>query len=95
MNLPYPFDNASDVKANPEGSIRLVDRQGKSLARVPMTTGFELSEAKSGYGDGVGFGDGSGYCIGHGSGDGSGSGFGPGPDGGYGYGDGDGSGKSK
>ena len=69
MNLPYPFHKASDVKANLDGTIRLIDAQGKPLARLPLATAFELSpEAEGhgygfGYGDGSGFGDGSGYPV--------------------------------
>ena len=84
MNLPYPFQSASDVKADPEGSISLVDAQGKPLARIPMTTAFGLSPKAE--------------CYGHGSygfGPGDGSGFGYGDRYGCGFGSGDGSGKSK
>ena len=95
MNLPYPFDNASGVKADDHGTIDLVDAQGKTLARIPMTTAFELSpEVKgSGYGSGYGggFGDGSGSGYGYGYGSGYGYGYGSGDD----VGDGDGSGRSK
>lgn len=84
MNLPYPFEKASDVKANPEGSISLVDVQGKPLARIPMTTAFELSPKAECYGHGS-----------HGFGPGDGSGFGYGDRYGCGFGSGDGSGKSK
>ena len=69
MNLPYPFHNASGVKANLDGTISLVGDQGKALARLPLATAFELSpEAEGhgygfGYGDGSGFGDGSGYPV--------------------------------
>ena len=82
MNLPYPFDNASGVKADDHGTIDLVDAQGKALARIPMSTAFELSTEVEGYcsGDAYGFtygdGSGSGYCVGYGDGleDGSGRG---------------------
>lgn len=48
MNLPPPFNKAKDVKANPDGSISLIDAQGNSLARIPLTTAFELlRETKS------------------------------------------------
>jgi hypothetical protein len=74
MNLPYPFDNASGVKADAHGTIDLVDAQGKTLARIPMMTAFELSpEAEGdGYADGfgVGYGDGYGDDVGDGSGSG-------------------------
>ena len=69
MNLPHPFNKASDVKANLDGSVSLIDDQGKALARLPLATAFELSpEAEGhgygfGYGDGSGFGDGSGYPV--------------------------------
>ena len=95
MNLPYPFNKASGVKANLDGAIRLIDAQGKPLARIPMTTAFELSPEAEGYGHGghgFGHGDGSiyghGYGYGHGCGDGFGDGYGDD------VGDGDGSGKS-
>ena len=81
MNLPHPFNKASDVQADAHGAISLVDQQGKSLARIPLTTAFELSPEVKGYG----FGFGSGY----GSGNGNGSGYGYG----YGYGFGNGSGQ--
>jgi hypothetical protein len=92
MNLPYPFDNASGVKANLDGAISLIDDQGKALARIPLTTAFELSPEAEGFGHGgLGHGSGHGYGFGHGYGDGSGFGDGYGDD----VGDGDGSGKSK
>ena len=79
MNLPHPFDNASGVKADAQGSFRLIDRQGKSLARIPMNTAFELSSKSEGYGhgshgfgSGSGFGYGDGYSYGQGYGSGSG-----------------------
>ena len=79
MNLPYPFDKASGVQASLDGTIRLIDHQGKALVLIPMTTAFELSpEVKgSGYGSGYGggyssgeggYGDGSGFSDGYGSG---------------------------
>ena len=87
MKLPPPFDNASDVKADVHGAIRLVDSQGKSLARLPISTAFELSaEAEdycssydgtyygASYGDGDGDGYGDGDCYGDGIFDGSGRG---------------------
>jgi hypothetical protein len=109
VNFPYPFGNASDVRANPEGAISLVDDQGKALVRIPMNTAFELSpEAEGdGYGGGFGYGDsygggfGYGADVGGGSGDGYGSGdsYGGGFGSGDGYcddvGDGSGSGRSK
>ena len=100
MKLPPPFDNASDVQTDAHGSISLVDQQGKSLARIPMTTAFELSpEAEGdGYGGhGFNHGDGSGYGSCDGYGYGSCDGYGDGCGDGYGddVGDGDGSGKSK
>ena len=83
MNLPHPFNKASDVKANLDGSVSLIDDQGKALARLPLITAFELSPEAEGFGFGHGYGDGDGYGVGDGFGHGSG------------YGDGDGSGKSK
>ena len=89
MNLPYPFNKASGVKANFDGAIRLIDAQGKPLARVPMTTAFELSPEAEGYGHGGhGFGHGDGSIFGYGDGHGFGDGYGDD------VGDGDGSGKS-
>ena len=91
MNLPYPFDKASGVKADAHGAISLVDAQGKSLARLPLATAFELSPEAEGYGHGGhGFGSGDGSIYGHGYGYGHGFGDGYGDD----VGDGDGSGKS-
>ena len=91
MNLPYPFDKASGVKANLDGAIRLIDAQGKPLARVPLNIAFELSPEAEGYGHGGhGFGDGEGSIYGSGFGYGHGFGDGYGDD----VGDGDGSGKS-
>ena len=91
MNLPYPFHNASGVKANPDGSINLIDHQGKPLARLPLITAFELSpEAEGhGYADGHGFRNGGGF----GSSFGSGYGYGYGQS--YGQTDGSGRGNSK
>ena len=83
MNLPPPFEKAKDVKANLDGSVSLIDDQGKALARLPLITAFELSPEAEGFGFGHGYGDGDGYGVGDGFGHGSG------------YGDGDGSGKSK
>ena len=72
MNLPHPFDKASDVRADVHGAISLVDDQGKTLARIPMTTAFELSPEVEGdgYGDGYGYGGGNddGYGYGFGTG---------------------------
>ena len=101
MNLPYPFDNASDVQADVHGSINLIDAQGKPLARIPLNIAFDLSpEAEGdGYGDGsgfgVGYGDGSGFGYGADVGDGYGDGYGSGDGYGDDVGDGSGSGKSK
>ena len=48
MNLPPPFNKAKNVKANPDGSISLIDAQGAVLARIPLSTAFELlRETKS------------------------------------------------
>ena len=64
MNLPYPFDKASALMPDTQGSISLVDAQGKPLARLPLITAFELSPEAEGYGYGYGYGygqtDGSG-----------------------------------
>jgi len=72
MNLPHPFNKASDVKADAQGTISLIDDQGKTLARIPMTTAFELSPEVEGdgYGDGYGYGGGNddGYGYGFGTG---------------------------
>jgi hypothetical protein len=64
MNLPPPFNKAKGVKTNPDGSISLIDARGKALARIPLTTAFELSPEAEGHGvqdyndlDGSGFGD--------------------------------------
>ena len=87
MNLPHPFNKASDVKANPDGAISLIDDQGKALARLPLITAFELSPESedycssydgtyygASYGDGDGDGYGDGDCYGDGIFDGSGNG---------------------
>lgn len=87
MNLPSPFHKASSVKANPDGSINLIDQQGASLARIPLPTAFELSPKSedycssydgtyygASYGDGDGDGYGDGDCYGGGIFDGSGRG---------------------
>ena len=79
MNLPYPFDNASGVKANPEGTINLIDQQGKPLAQISLTTAFELSmgaELTECDGGDFGYGIGHGYGVGSGHGHGYGAGFG-------------------
>ena len=87
MNLPPPFEKAKDVKANLDGTISLVDAQGKSLSRIPLSTAFELSPEAEGFGYGFGFGSGYGFGSSYGYGFGSGSGGGGGS--------GDGSGRSK
>ena len=78
MNLPHPFEKAKDVKANPDGTINLIDDQCKPLARIPMSTAFELSPEVEGhgYGLGYGYGYGSGYAVGFGYGEGVGFGDG-------------------
>ena len=86
MKLPHPFNKASGVRADAQGSISLIDARGKSLARIPMTTAFELSPEAEGHGFGFGYGDGSGY------GNGSGYGYGFGNGSGQRYGQTDGSG---
>ena len=95
-NVPEPFDATERLVVNPDGSIHLKDGQDKSIARIPMTTAFELSTESEGYGFGSsdGSGDGFGdvyYGVGFGYGYGYGYGFGHG----FGDGDGDGSGRSK
>lgn len=85
MKLPPPFDNASDVQADAHGAIRLVDSQGKSLARLPLSTAFELSTESEvgdiygyssvyGLGYGSGYGSDGAYGFSLGQGDGTGSG---------------------
>jgi hypothetical protein len=79
MNLPYPFDKASDVKADVHGAISLIDDQGKALARIPMTTAFELSPEVEGHGYGDDYGTDEGFGDGYGDGTyGQGSYFGSG-----------------
>ena len=93
MNLPSPFHKASDVKANPDGTINLIDYMGKALARIPLTTAFELSTGSKGLGSGNGYG----FTDGAGSGSsyGSNSGYGIGEGYGRTYGDGSGRGEGK
>ena len=101
MNLPPPFEKASDVRATLEGSINLIDQQGKSLVQIPLTTAFELSAKIDGYGDGdvrrnsdgsgFGYGNGLSYGYGHWVGSGTGYGFATG----YGRAEVDGSGRGK
>ena len=91
MNLPHPFDKASGTKTNPDGSISLVDAQGKALARIPMATAFELSPEAEGYG----YADGHGFRNGGGFGSSFGSGYGYGYGQSYGQTDGSGRGNSK
>ena len=73
-NVPEPFDATERLVIEPDGSIHLKDGQDKSIARIPMTTAFELSTESEGFGGGSGSGDGFGFGFGHGSvyGDGSG-----------------------
>lgn len=74
MNLPYPFQDATDVKPNAHGSISLIDAKSKPLAKIPLTTALALSPEIEGYaddyggggGDGDGCGDGYGDCFGNG-----------------------------
>ena len=95
MRLPYPFDQAVDVMADAQGSVKLTDGQGKPIVRVPLATAFELHSPAV---DGVGtsgyaqeYSPGSGDGIGdYGSGTLSGFGYGSGDD--YGVGHSDGSG---
>lgn len=42
MNLPPPFNKAADIRINLDGSICLIDARGKVLARIPLSTAFEL-----------------------------------------------------
>ena len=42
MNLPHPFQDAVGIQPNAHGSINLIDDQGKTLARIPLTTAFEM-----------------------------------------------------
>lgn len=93
MNLPYPFEKASDVRINPNGTISLINARGKALARIPLTTAFELSTGSKG----LGSGDGYGFTDGAGSGSSYGSNTGYGIGQGYGmtYGDGSGRGGGK
>ena len=73
MKLPHPFHNASGVQINLDGSVSLIDDQGKALARLPLITAFELSPEAEGVGDGYGHGYGFfGSGVGVGVGDGSG-----------------------
>ena len=73
MNLPHPFEKASALMPDTQGSISLVDAQGKPLARLPLITAFELSPEAEGVGDGYGHGYGFfGSGVGVGVGDGSG-----------------------
>ena len=96
MKLPHPFEKAKYVKANLDGTISLIDAQGKPLARLPLITAFELSPEAEGVGDGFGSGFGFGFGSGSGVGDGYGGGYGSGygSDGAYGFslGQGDGTG---
>ena len=73
MNLPYPFDNASGVQTNLDGTVSLIDDQGKTLARLPLATAFDLSPEAEGFGFGYGDGFRGGYGYGGGYG---GRGFG-------------------
>jgi hypothetical protein len=73
VKLPPPFDNASDVQADAHGAISLIDQQGKSLARLPLSTAFELSTESEDYCssyDGTCYGASYGTCYGDGYGDG-------------------------
>lgn len=88
MNLPHPFQAAKGVKPDLDGSVSLIDAQGKTLARISMPTAFELSPLgdEDEGNDGSGEGD-SGYgTYGEGYGDGSGDGFGVGYGEGFGIG---------
>ena len=91
MKLPHPFNKASGVRADVHGAISLIDAQGKTLARIPMTTAFELSPEAEGYG----YADGHGFRNGGGFGSSFGSGYGYGYGQSYGQTDGSGRGNSK
>ena len=91
MNLPHPFGNASDVQTDAHGAINLIDPQGKPLARIPMSTAFELSPEVEGHG----YADGHGFRNGGGFGSSFGSGYGYGYGQSYGQTDGSGRGNSK
>jgi hypothetical protein len=88
MNLPYPFDNATGVKASPLGTINLVDQQGKAIAQLPIITAYTVADEESGpalldercgdgYGDGSGaYGQGSYFGCGYGIGNSTVEGYG-------------------
>jgi len=106
VKLPPPFQSATGLKPNLDGSIDLIDASGKPLARISMPTAFELSPlgdkdecdfkpSNDGSGDGD-FGYGTyGKDHGDGSGDGFGIGYGEGFGIGVAYGQGYISGKGK
>lgn len=87
MNLPPPFEKASALMPDTQGSISLIDAQGKPLARIPLSTAFELSTVGRYLNNGS-YGD-AGYYHGHG--DGGGFGYGSVA----GFGEPNGSGRSK
>ena len=85
MNLPHPFEKASALMPDTQGSISLIDAQGTSLARIPLNTAFELSTESEvddiygyssvyGLGYGSGYGSDGAYGFSLGQGDGTGSG---------------------
>jgi len=86
VKLPHPFQDASSIKPNADGTVSLTDAKGKPLARIPLTTAFDLSPEAAGYGSGDGHGYGLGYSDGYGLGYGDGYGYGC-------YGDGRGNGR--
>ena len=91
MNLPHPFNKASGVRADAQGSISLIDDQGKALVLIPMDTAFELSSEAEGHG----YADGHGFRNGGGFGSSFGSGYGYGYGQSYGQTDGSGRGNNK
>lgn len=96
LNLPHPFQDASGLKPDADGAVSLIDAGGKTLARVPLNTAFELSPGTAGCSSGPGYSYGHGDCSGesygyaYDSGDGYGHGhrYGFGDGRGVGYGDG-------
>ena len=85
MKLPPPFNKASALMPDTQGSISLIDARGKPLARIPLNTAFELSTESEvgdiygyssvyGLGYGSGYGSDGAYGFSLGQGDGTGSG---------------------
>jgi hypothetical protein len=44
VNLPHPFEDATDIKPNRQGWADLVDASGRSLARLTMGTAYDLCQ---------------------------------------------------